>query len=120
MEKQNWEGMHLDKDIIKPGNKIYSPSLCAFIEPWLNTVLGSHESARGIYPQGVSYASHVNLYRAKISIRGKQTHIGHYKTQDEASLAYKKEKKRILISHAKNQTDERIRKGLILHAETFN
>ncbi len=30
MEKQGWEGKHLDKDIITQGNKVYSPEKLCF------------------------------------------------------------------------------------------
>ena len=31
MEKQDWQGKCLDKDIIVPGSKLYSPDTCAFV-----------------------------------------------------------------------------------------
>lgn len=40
MERQDWQGHHLDKDIIKPGNKIYAPEFCCFIPVTINTLFG--------------------------------------------------------------------------------
>jgi len=31
MDQQDWHGKSLDKDIIVPGNKLYSPETCAFV-----------------------------------------------------------------------------------------
>ncbi len=31
MEKQDWRGKQLDKDVIMSGNKVYSPDYCSFI-----------------------------------------------------------------------------------------
>ena len=31
MEQQDWQGKCLDKDIIVPGSKLYSPETCAFV-----------------------------------------------------------------------------------------
>ena len=34
MELQNWEGNHLDKDILFPGNNTYGPDTCLFVPPY--------------------------------------------------------------------------------------
>ena len=47
MEKQEWEGLELDKDIIKPGNKQYSPDACCLVPQSLNALLTDHRAARG-------------------------------------------------------------------------
>ena len=42
MEQQDWSGKCLDKDIVVPGNKLYSPETCAFVLPTTNLfVVGS-------------------------------------------------------------------------------
>lgn len=46
-------GLCLDKDILKQGNKIYSPEFCVFVSKQVNTILGGSDSARGDYPLGV-------------------------------------------------------------------
>lgn len=40
MEKQDWEGNQLDKDILVVGNKLYSPETCAFIPKRINMLIG--------------------------------------------------------------------------------
>ena len=52
MEQQDWEGNHLDKDIIGCG-KVYSPDNCIFIDPKINTLITDAGSIRGEYPLGV-------------------------------------------------------------------
>ena len=39
MEKQDWQGKHLDKDLIKAGNKMYSPLTCVFVSNKVNTAI---------------------------------------------------------------------------------
>jgi len=39
MERQDWEGKHLDKDILIPGNKIYSPDRCIFVSSLINLLI---------------------------------------------------------------------------------
>ena len=54
MISQDWKGKCLDKDIIEPGNKVYSPDKCIFISNALNSLLTDHAAGRGIYALGVS------------------------------------------------------------------
>lgn len=45
MMNQDWKNKQLDKDIIIVNNKIYSPSTCAFVEPWVNKLLSVRSSS---------------------------------------------------------------------------
>ena len=46
MEKQDWEGKELDKDLLTDNNQ-YSPKNCIFIPAWLNTFIsGERKSSR--------------------------------------------------------------------------
>jgi len=120
MQTQPWENNALDKDIIQPNNQLYSPNTCCFIPQSLNNILGSHEKARGRYPQGVSFHRSNQKYKARISINNKSVHLGLYKTIQEAETAYKKAKQNILIKAAYNQTNPKLTKGLLLHAAIFS
>ena len=53
MEKQDWEGKQLDKDIIKKGNKLYCPEFCFFVDNKVNSILTDPAAARGGTPNGV-------------------------------------------------------------------
>lgn len=116
MKKQNWEGLELDKDILYPNNKIYSPEMCVFVSTELNNLLTNSAAARGEYPQGVCLAKYCQKFRATINIHGKQTHIGYYNTSQEAYQAYLNAK----ISHIKTfypQVSPKIKQGLERHVE---
>lgn len=56
METQEWEGLHLDKDILVPGNQHYSPETCAFVPMYINGLLNTNNGYReeGL-PVGVAY-----------------------------------------------------------------
>lgn len=89
MEKQDWEGKELDKDILISNNKIYSPDACLFVDSKVNCFLTDHAAARGEYKQGVLFVEKIGKYRARISNRnGQMRHLGYYITEDEAHLAW--------------------------------
>lgn len=46
---------HLDKDVLFPGNTVYSAETCIFIPNWLNTFITDRKSKRGLYPIGVNH-----------------------------------------------------------------
>lgn len=54
MEQQDWEGKHLDKDLLVEDNKVYSANTCLFLEPEINYFTLTHDNERGSYPIGVS------------------------------------------------------------------
>lgn len=85
-------GYQLDKDILIPGNKIYSPDRCVFVPSQLNNLLLDSGAVRGQYPQGVRFYKNTNRFRASISINTKRKHLGYFDTELEAYQAYKKAK----------------------------
>jgi len=115
MIKQDWEGQQLDKDLILPGNKIYSPSTCVFLPSAINSLMNNAGSIRGKYPIGVSKYKKNGLYTAKISLNGKLKGLGYYKTQEEASFVYLTAKSDHIKDIVKNQPkmDERVAKALL-------
>jgi len=119
MITQDWEGMHLDKDIINPKNKIYSKTTCCFISAKLNCLLTDSRAIRGKYPQGVIKESKTKKigYRAYCKCNGKRVNLGTHDTVEKASLVYRNFKSGLFIKQAKLQTDIRIKNGLYLHSE---
>lgn len=117
MIEQDWKYKHLDKDIINPVNKLYSPETCCFVTQVVNHLLTDHAGDRGLYPQGVHFNQQNNRFRAKVRINGKQKHLGYFTTPKAASAAYIKAKSAHIIEIAKQQADPRIKYGLLKHAE---
>ena len=79
----------LDKDLLIPNNKIYSPETCCFVPRELNNLLLDNSSVRGDLPQGVCFHKKNNVYIANIRIKCKQTYLGSFDSPDEAYQAYK-------------------------------
>ena len=116
METQDWEGKQLDKDIIAPGNKVYSPDTCVFVSGELNKLLTDHAAARGEWPIGVSWHKGHNKLRAFIKEGGKNRHLGYFTCPHEAHIAWRKAKVRIVRDAAREQDDPRVYAGLLRHA----
>lgn len=102
--KKYKNGFQLDKDLILIDNKIYSEDTCSFVPHQINVLIGKKGSrgTREISP---------NYFSARISIDGKRKHIGVFKTESDAFLAYKKAKEEYIKTMAeryKSVIDERV------------
>jgi len=118
MESQKWEGMDLDKDIIYPGNKIYSPETCCFVSPPLNKLLTDSRAKRGSYPLGVTF--HKSSYQARLGIGSKKLkYLGSFNTPEEASKVYRKAKRLRILRIACCEPDIRVKQGLYRHSQLF-
>lgn len=104
------EGWRLDKDILFPGNKVYSAETCVFVSPALNALLLDHGAARGTYPIGVHIRKDNLKYTALISTGSWQRSLGCFDTPLEAHQAWQLAKAAIIEAFPTN--DPRIRAAL--------
>lgn len=118
METQDWVGKAIDKDIIVPGNKHYSPETCCFVTQAVNNVLTNNRPKEGARtcPHGVRFMQGLNPYVATISRWGVQSYLGTYKTPEAAEAVYLKARKQYLMDVADEQVDPRIAEGFRRHA----
>ena len=84
------EDCQLDKDLLTPGNKEYSPDTCIYVPRWLNSFLNGHEASRGELPIGVCLSKPTGKYTAKCNnpITGKNHHLGSFNAPEEANEAW--------------------------------
>ena len=87
------EQMHLDKDILCKGNKIYNRENMIFVPERINTLFVKCDSNRGEYPIGVTpmngkYMAQYNMYDFKIH-KTKREYLGTYDTIEKAFEVYK-------------------------------
>lgn len=94
MEKQNWENMELDKDILIFNNLEYSEDSCCFVPKRVNNLLLDRFRDRGDYPLGVHFNSEMknNKYIATISHNGKRIYLGAHSTPEKAHIEWQKAK----------------------------
>lgn len=113
MEKQDWEGKHLDKDLMFEGNKIYSEVTCVFISEEVNKFMPDCKSVRGDYPVGVYFDKSVGKYKSQCRVKGTYKHIGLFDSVQDACQAYSLFKYGLAVELALKQEDERVSQALI-------
>ena len=100
------QGWHLDKDILVKGNKVYSEDTCCFVPPEINSLIIKADSIRGKYLIGIYEDKQVGKFKVRISVEGKQKHIGRYYCEKEAFYAYKQAKEAYIKEVAEKWKDK--------------
>ena len=111
------EGWHLDKDLLIKGNKVYSENVCVFLPQEINSLLVKCTASRGEYLIGVYWDKTKKAFKAQVNKnKGKQEHLGFFKTEIEAFNAYKEAKEAFVKEQAekwKSQIDYRAYEALM-------
>ena len=111
------KGWQLDKDLLTKGNKVYSEYSCIFIPKEVNTLLTKRGVSRGEHPIGVYWHNTKKAFVAQVNRnKGKQKHLGLFKTEIEAFNAYKVAKEAFVKEQAekwKSQIDIRAYNALM-------
>lgn len=97
--------MHLDKDILIKGNKIYSPNTCIFVPEKINILFVKADKIRGSLPIGVSWDKNINKYRSYYYTNNKRITIGFYNTPEVAFQSYKIAKEKHIKEIAEEYKD---------------
>lgn len=114
MKSQDWQGMHLDKDILVEGNRVYGPDFCVFVSPALNSFLTDRKNHRGDWPIGAIYLKDRNRFVGKCSnpFTRKNDYLGYFITAEEAHSAWKARKHQHACTYAEMQKDARVAMAL--------
>lgn len=110
------QGWALDKDILVKGNNIYSEDTCCFVPPEINGLFIKADRIRGKYPIGIYEDKQAGKFKVRISVEGKQKHIGRYYCEKEAFYAYKQAKEAYIKEVAnkwKDKIDPRVYEALM-------
>lgn len=100
MEKQDWEGKQLDKDLLFEGNKVYSADACVFVTQMVNTFVCDGGAARGEWLIGVHWCK-------------KKEKLGYFTCEQQAHNAWKRRKLELAKELAAIQADEKVAEALI-------
>ena len=115
MEKQDWEGLHLDKDLLFEGNKVYSAETCVFVASSVNLFTVDSGAARGEWLIGVYWNKRAGKFmsRCRNPFTKKTEYLGLFVNELVAHQAWLKRKLELAHLVAAEQTDERVAKALI-------
>lgn len=102
MISQNWKGKHLDKDLLKQGNKVYSPENCIFVSCKINNLI---KRKKGKYSKGVSYNKKTKKFESYCSDGGKLVRIGCFDSESDAYESYKLFKTKVIKDIANKQQE---------------
>lgn len=116
MKQQDWNGNQLDKDIINPGNKVYSPDNCCFISKELNYFLTNRRSKRGKYKIGVTGVRGERFIAECRDPFNKESspHIGMFDSEESAHQDWLSKKDHLAKKYAALQSDERVSNSLLV------
>ena len=115
------ERMHLDKDILCKGNKVYSREICIFVPQRINKLFTKSDKSRGDYPIGLYPRKKDNVLVVKCSIiengEKNKKYLGRFPLHqvEEAFLTYKRFKENYIKQVAdeyKNSIPDKVYQAL--------
>ena len=120
LAQPEWEGMHLDKDILVVDNKVYGPDTCLFVSSNVNLFFTFRQKTNNGLPVGVSRIG--SKYRASVCLNN--TNNGRWisarvNTQEEASQLYWAKKLEIANELAAQQLNPIVAKAIVLSIEKY-
>jgi len=112
MERQDWQGKELDKDILVKGNDVYSPDTCCFVSKELNALFNNERRNR-TYLTGVSYHKRSGRFVARCNYKGNTEHLGYFSEEEDAHKAYSIRRHAVIREYAAKESDIRIKRALL-------
>jgi len=113
MTEQDWQGKQLDKDIIIPGNKEYSPEACCFVSSRMNVLFTRAKPYGKGLPTGVKRKG--SKFTSVIMVDGTLENLGTYNSAKAANDAYNRRRRSVIYEAAMDELNEDIREGMLRH-----
>lgn len=108
--------LHLDKDFIVLGNKVYSADTCVFVHSTVNVFITDSRKARGKYLLGVCKIEGYKFSSVcSDPMKIKPPHVGYFNEEESAHVAWRERKHEYAIALANSNmvSDERVRQRLL-------
>lgn len=110
----------LDKDILIPGNREYSPEACCFALQETNKFILHCKKKKEGLPLGTYWSERRNKFVVKIGNGGgKSIFVGHFDCPEEAHIAWVKAKLKQAKEITQKEVDPRIEVALVKYFEDF-
>lgn len=121
MEQQDWMEKQLDKDLLVPGNKVYSPKTCVFVSQLVNKFITESTATRGKYLIGTHWKSRLNCFQASVRnpFTNKTEYLGLFPTELQGHHAWLRRKLELAKQLAAEQDDPRVAEALIKRYENY-
>lgn len=115
MEKQDFEGKHLDKDLLFEDNKIYSAETCVFVTLLVNNFILDSGAAKGERLAGAHWCKNRRKFQSlcRNPFTKVREFLGYFTTEQEAHQAWLKRKSELAHELAAIQENPRVAKALI-------
>ena len=115
MEKQDWGGKELDKDLLVRGNKVYSEETCVFVSSTVNNFTTDRSNDRGEWLIGVYWVKVSGKFKSSCRnpLTNKLEYLGYFTFELEAHQAWLTRKLELAKELAAIQTDSRVADALI-------
>ena len=115
MERKDFEGMQLDKDLLFEGNKVYSEETCVFVSGMVNKFTTDRSNDRGEWLIGVYWKKENNKFAAQVNnpFTKKYEYLGYFTCELKAHQAWLTRKLELAHELAAVQTDTRVAEALI-------
>lgn len=101
-------GWDLDKDLTRPGNKVYGPEHCRYVPPYLNLIVTDSAASRGELPLGVTKQKPGTKYIAHCRGAGVQKRLGVFSDPLSAHRAWQEKKADVIDDALRRYTKERV------------
>jgi len=111
MDDNNYKGEHLDKDILKEGNKIYSPDTCYLVSNRINNLARSL-----LVVCGANLHKETGKYRAYF--KGK--HLGLFKVKVDALEACANHKIKLILSDEEIVNDKVLFGAFVILCDSYH
>lgn len=82
------EGAVLDKDLLVPGSKIYSPETCCFVPDYVNTCLSTSSRTKRVSLFGVHIRKKDGKISASITKNNRKIHLGYFNSEEDGHFAW--------------------------------